>query len=381
MTDHRDEILRAVSAAVLAVTRHQSVREVLQVIVRSARELLGARYGALGVPDDDGAFAEFVADGISDEEWDRIGKLPRQHGMLGAMLREGAPVRLGDIRADPRFGWWPKTHPVMAGFLGVPIRDGASILGIIFLANKTVSDDTASPGGFTEDDQALLGLFAAHAAIAITNARLYESAEQLSALRERARLARDLHDAVAQKLFSLRLTAHAAGALIDGDPAMARQRITEVADLAGQALGELRGVIGEIAPPDLAADGLVVTLLKEVRLLDRLHAAEVRVHAGVGASGLPAAAETVVLRIAQEALHNALRHSGATRVDLTMDAEDGAFLLRVADDGRGFDTRADATHGLGLQSMSVRATELGGRLDVRTAPGGGTVITLAVPRD
>lgn len=375
MSDHRDEILRAVSAAVLAVTRHQSVREVLQVIVRSARELLGARYGALGVPDDDGAFAEFVADGISDEEWDRIGKLPRQHGMLGALLREGAPVRLDDIRADPRFGWWPRTHPVMSDFLGVPIRDGASVLGIVFLANKS------SPGGFTEDDEALLGLFAAHAAIAITNARLYESAGQLSAMRERARLARDLHDAVAQKLFSLRLTAHAAGALIESDPAKARARLAEVEDLAGQALGELRGVIGELAPPDLAADGLVVTLVKEARLLDRLHTAEVRVHAEVGASGLPAAAETVVLRIAQEALHNALRHSGAARVELTMDAEDGAFVLRVTDDGRGFDTRAAATRGLGLQSMSVRATELGGRLDVRTAPGEGTVVTLAVPRD
>src|SRR4051794_5363705 len=146
MGSERDAVLHAVSTAVLAVTRHLSVREVLQVIVRSARQLLDARYAALGVPDDAGAFAEFVAEGITEEEWAKIGPTPRQHGMLGAMLREGAPVRLPDIRRDPRFGWWPRTHPVMKDFIGVPIRDAEQILGIIFLANKRV------PGGFTPDD-------------------------------------------------------------------------------------------------------------------------------------------------------------------------------------------------------------------------------------
>src|SRR6478672_11603217 len=86
----RDEIMQAVSTAVLAVTRHLSVREVLQVIVRSAQRLLDARYAALGVPDEDGSFAEFVAEGLTDKQWEAIGPLPRQHGMLGAMLRDGA---------------------------------------------------------------------------------------------------------------------------------------------------------------------------------------------------------------------------------------------------------------------------------------------------
>lgn len=125
----RDAVLHAVSSAVLAVTRHLSVREVLQVIVRSAARLLDAKYAALGVPDDDGAFAEFVAEGISDEQWEAIGPTPRQHGMLGAMLREGTPVRLPDIRRDPRFEWWPKAHPILKDFLGVPITDGDTVLG------------------------------------------------------------------------------------------------------------------------------------------------------------------------------------------------------------------------------------------------------------
>src|ERR671923_1278837 len=90
--------LHAVSSAVLAVTRHLSVHEVLQVIVRAAAQLLDARYAALGVPDDEGSFAEFVVEGVSDEEWEAIGPLPRQHGMLAAMLRDNEPKRLADIR-------------------------------------------------------------------------------------------------------------------------------------------------------------------------------------------------------------------------------------------------------------------------------------------
>ncbi|MFC7103658.1 GAF domain-containing protein [Nonomuraea rubra] len=184
MPSDRDEILQAVSSAVLAVTRHLSVREVLQVIVRSAQRLLDARYAALGVPDEDGSFAEFVAEGLTDKQWDAIGPLPRQHGMLGAMLRDGTPVRLPDLRKDPRFEWWPKAHPVMKDFLGVPIRDGEQVLGIIFLANKRTG------GGFSQEDQELLTLFAAHAAIALTNARLYERGRELAMLEERNRMAR-----------------------------------------------------------------------------------------------------------------------------------------------------------------------------------------------
>src|SRR5262245_59401265 len=127
--------LDALSAAVLAVTRHLSVREVLQTIVSAARELIDCEYAALGIPDDDGSFAEFLVDGISDEQRAAIGALPRQHGLLGVMLRDPTPERLADVRADPRFGWWPAAHPILTSFLGVPIVDGTEILGAVYLAN------------------------------------------------------------------------------------------------------------------------------------------------------------------------------------------------------------------------------------------------------
>ncbi|GAA5074653.1 signal transduction histidine kinase [Thermocatellispora tengchongensis] len=371
----RDEVLHAVSSAVLSVTRHLSVREVLQVIVRSAQRLLDARYAALGVPDDKGAFAEFVAEGITDEQWEAIGPTPRQHGMLGAMLREAQPVRLPDIRKDPRFEWWPRAHPVVKDFLGVPIRDGEAVLGIIFLSNKR------TPGGFTEADQELLTLFAAHAAIALTNARLYERGRELALVEERTRMARELHDAVTQKLFSLRLAAQTAGALLTSAPERAAAELDRVQRLAGEALAELRAVIVELRPAELDRHGLAETLRKHVRLLDRIHPVSVVFEGSVRdlPENLEPEVEVAVLRVAQEALHNALRHSGCSTVSVRLERGDGGRLaLEVRDDGTGFDAAVPPARGLGLASMRDRAEAVGGRVEVASRPGEGTTVRMEV---
>ncbi|GAA0374775.1 hypothetical protein Acor_42880 [Acrocarpospora corrugata] len=370
----RDAVLHAVSSAVLAVTRHLSAREVLQVIVRSASRLLDARYAALGVPDDQGAFAQFVAEGISDEQWEAIGPTPRQHGMLGAMLRDGAPVRLPDLRRDPRFEWWPKAHPVMKDFLGVPILDGDQILGIIFLANKR------TPGGFTAADEELLTLFAAHAAIALINARLYERSRELTVIEERTRMARELHDAVTQKLFSLRLTARAASALLESDPARAARELDQVQRLAGEALAELRAVIVELRPAELDRHGLIETLRKHVALLDRLHPVRLSfTFEGEPPTDLPPAAEVAVLRVAQEALHNALRHAESCEITVTLTHDRPRLVLEIADDGKGFDLTDAESRGLGLASMRDRAESACGSLDITPNPHGGTAVRLVVP--
>ncbi|MGW5411587.1 GAF domain-containing sensor histidine kinase [Actinomadura geliboluensis] len=363
--------LHAVSSAVLAVTRHLSVHEVLQVIVRAAAQLLDARYAALGVPDDEGSFAEFVVEGVPEEEWERIGPLPRQHGMLAAMLKGDVPKRLGDIRREPEFEGWPVAHPVLKDFLGVPIRDGEDVLGIVFLANKR------TPGGFTEGDEELLTLFAAHAAIAMANARLYEHNRELTVVAERNRLARELHDAVAQKLFSLRLTARTASALAERDPARTVQELAQVERLAAEALAELRAVIFELRPADLA-DGLVASLRKHVEVLDRAHETEVRFSADE-AVVLPEEHEAVAFRVTQEALYNALRHARASTVEVRLATADGQAVLEVADDGTGFDASdTEPQGGLGLASMRARAHSIGGELTIDAVPGRGTTVRLEV---
>jgi len=368
----QDEVFQQVSQVVLAVASQRSVRDVLQMIVRAARSLAGARYAALGVPDETGGFAEFVVDGLSAAEQAAIGPLPRQHGMLAVMLSEGKPLRLDDIRADPRFWGWPDAHPELTDVLGVPIRHGGQVLGFIFAACKT------EPGGFTGRDERLVSLFAAHAAIALTNARLYERGRELSVLEERARLARDLHDAVSQKLFSIRAKARAAAVLVGRDPARATEEIDSVAALAGEAHAELRAVIDGLAPPELAAGGLVGSVRGYAMLVGRTHGARVEVRAAADLPALGPQRETAVYRVAQEAIGNALRHSGSEHVSVCLSRRQRSIVLEVSDHGSGFDARLPQP-GLGLASMRERARSAGGRLTIVSAPGQGTKVRLSVP--
>jgi signal transduction histidine kinase len=360
--------LRLVSQAVLAVSRQLSTRDALAVIVRSARTLAGARYAALGVPDDRGSFGEFVVAGMTQAQQRAIGPLPRQHGMLAALLKSGVPERLADIRKDPRFEGWPAAHPVMEGFLGVPVKNGEEVLGIIFVANKR-------SGSFTAHDEELLTLFAAHAAIALTNARLYERSREVSVLEERARLARELHDAVSQRLFSIRAHARAAEVLVARDPARAAGELAAIAELGAQAHGELRAAIDGLAPPEL--DGLAESLRRYAMLAARAHGVAVRLDAR-DVPELDPRVEAAAFRVAQEALNNALRHSGASEVSVTLSRTRRRVVLEVADDGSGFDP-ALASSGLGLASMRERAAAVGGVLRVSSAPGAGTRVRLAVP--
>ncbi|MFH0180079.1 GAF domain-containing sensor histidine kinase [Streptomyces cacaoi] len=371
--------LAAVSSALLAMSRHLEVRDVLKTIVASARELLDAQYAALGVPDDHGGFAQFVVDGVGEEQWKAIGPLPRQHGILAAMLQEARPQRLADVRKDPRFEGWPSAHPEMSDFLGLPVRDGDEVLGALFLANKNCAKPRGGCG-FTEDDEELLSILAQHAAIALTNARLYERSRELTIAEERSRLAHELHDAVSQKLFSLRLTAQAATALVDRDPARAKGELQQVAALAAEAADELRAAVVELRPAALDEDGLVATLRTHIQVLDRAHTARVT-FTGQGVRALPAAQEEALLRVAQEALHNALRHSGAQHVDVTLGKRGQGTVLRVTDDGGGFDptTVRRAGRHLGLVSMRDRASGVGGTLTVESVPGKGTTIEMEAP--
>src|SRR5919199_2539591 len=219
--------LKAVSDAVFAVTAQRSVEEVLQALVDRARELAGARYAALGTPDGEGGFSRFLVAGMSDALVAKMGPLPRTHGLLGAMLETAEPFVTDDIRTHPRFrGWWPSAHPDMRSFLGVPIVGPDGVIGAFYLTEKAGGAD------FDEADQQVIELLAAHAAIAITNARLYERSRELSVVAERNRLALELHDAVSQKLFSLVLSAESASTLLDRDPDAARAQLDRLAQLA-----------------------------------------------------------------------------------------------------------------------------------------------------
>src|SRR5262245_42781387 len=369
--------LREVSDAVLAVASTLTVEQVLQRLVDVSRELVEARYAALGVPNGDGGFAQFLTSGMSAGAVAALGPLPQTHGLLGAMLESTESYRTPDIHNHGRFrGWWPRGHPDMRSFLGVPIVTADGVIGAFYLTDKR--DELE----FSAADQELIELLAAHAAIAITNARLYERTRELSVLDERNRVALELHDAVSQKLFGLVLAAESANTLIDTNVTAARAQILRLRELAQEALEELRYLILELRPPDLERDGIETTLRKHIEVLRRVQprAVEIALECD-GALEPDAARDRELLRIAQEALQNALRHAAARRVDLRLVCEHGGLVLEVRDDGIGLDPRAPGVRSsrLGLGSMEERARRIGGRLEIESEPGAGTTVRLKAP--
>jgi signal transduction histidine kinase len=366
----------ALSDAVLAIAAEHAVEPVLQKLVESARELAGARYAAIGVPDGDGGFARFITAGMSETLIASLGELPRQHGLLGAMLESDRPQRTADIRRDPRFrGWWPPAHPSMSSFLGVPIVSGrGAVTGAFYLTDKEGAAE------FSDADQALIETFAAHAALALENARLHERSRELSIVEERNRLARELHDAVTQKLFGLVLAAESGAALIDHDAAQAAAQLELVRELAREAMEELRSVIVHLHPAALASQGLAAALDKHVDGLRRTHGREIDLRI-TGDAPVAAAVEGDAFRIAQEALHNALRHAGAdAQIAVRLECEPDRLALTVTDDGVGFDPAAPAgrSRRLGVTTMAERARAAGGRLAITSKPGAGTTVRLEV---
>src|SRR5690349_22185949 len=202
------ERLRAIVDAGVALASELSLDAVLQKIVEAAAELTGARYAALGVIDPSGrALERFIVTGVDEETQAAIGDPPHGRGILGALIADARPLRLDDLGDDPRSVGFPPRHPPMSSFLGVPVLLRGVAYGNLYLTEKEDGSD------FSDEDQALVELLASQAAVAIENARLYESAtrwsRQLESLIEvSAALAREteldvLLDLVARRLQEL----------------------------------------------------------------------------------------------------------------------------------------------------------------------------------
>ena len=374
----------AVDRAVLEAASLFSLEPSLAAIAEGARTITGARFGAVGLagPDPE-EFSVFVTAGLTDAEIDAIGPLPRVHGLLGAVLAEGTPLRAADIRADPRAsGWWPSAHPPMTALLGAPLRVGGAVLGAVYVANE------AGDPPFGAEDEAALVRLADRAAAVVRALRQAEDGRLLVLSAERARIARDLHDALSQSLFSIGLRAEAARRDLTGAPERADGHLASIADTAREARAELGAVVEGLRPPALDDEGLPRALRGLAAVLDRLGEAQVDVDVDVdvdvGLAGEPEpspARDREVFLILQEALVNAVRHAHAGHVRLTLGAENGGLRAEVADDGVGFDpedTRARARR-MGLNAMRQRAAALGAELRVESSPGRGARVLLWVP--
>lgn len=367
--------------------------DVLDRLVAAAREVLGARYAAIGVLNPQrSALAKFVTSGIDLAEREAIGPLPTGRGLLGLLITDARPVRVDVIGDDPRSSGFPANHPTMTTFLGVPIRVGTEVFGNLYVTDKIA-------GTFTPEDELVALTLAAQAAVAIGNAQRYGEQERavLNAARarehaaeqglrraieaqeaERARIARELHDEVGQELTALALHLRALDDEVTSPTGVARL------DAVRQALADtstnLRELAVELRPSGLREHGLASAIERQAARLNETTGIVVDVAVGAIPTDLPTAVEIGLFRVVQEALTNVARHSGAANVSVIANRRGGRLRVVIEDDGCGFDPSAPSER-LGLAGIRERVALLGGSLRIESDTGGGTtvIVELEVP--
>jgi signal transduction histidine kinase len=257
----------------------------------------------------------------------------------------------------------------MDSFLGVPVTSKGSVYGNLYLTDKL------EPGGFTEEDEAMVSALALAAGIAIENARLHGRVRELALLEDRERIARDLHDTVIQRLFAVGLSLQGTTRLVEGSAA---ERVSQAVEDIDATIRQIRTSIFDLE--SIAHhDGVRRQILDLVHELDPVINADIRVtFDGPVDSVVPPVVAEHLLATAREALLNVGKHAGAHRVTVAVSA--GSDLcLEVIDDGRGLPPEPDRSTGLGLKNMHSRATMLRGSFEVGSPVGDGTVLTWRVP--
>jgi signal transduction histidine kinase len=370
-----DRTLYALDRATRAIAGELDLGRVLQLIVDSVRDLVGARYAALGTFDVDGRIEQFITSGIDADLRARIGPLPQGHGLLGTIIRDGATLRIPDISRHPESSGFPPNHPPMRSLLGVPIRVGGTIVGNFYLTEK------ADAVEFGEDDQELVEMFAGHAGIAIQNARLHREVQSLAVVGERLRISRDLHDGIIQSIYAVSLSLEEAVDTIETDPGEAAGRIDRAIDRLHTTISDIRTFIVGLGPE--SGSDLAETLRSMAREL--LVGSGVSLEDDLGGAtaverGLPPEAVHELVQIAREAISNVARHSGATQARLQLVADAGQATLTVADNGAGFDPATPLGSGhFGLANLRDRAAAVAGTLSIESAEATGTRIIVRLP--
>jgi signal transduction histidine kinase len=367
--------LEALHQAALAIASAHTPAQILQRLVDLARELLGARYAALGVLSPQGAIDDFYTAGISPEERAQIGPLPQGHGLLGATLTEGATARLPDVAQDPRLVGFPPGHPVMHSLLAVPVAHGGAVVGTLCLADKVGARE------FSSEDEHLLRLLAAQAAVVIEKARLAEKARTLAVVAERNRIGKDSHDRVIQPIYAVTVELESAAENVEVDPTVVRERIDVVIDQLGEVIKNMRRHILDVQPPSTADQTLpqaLAALLAETRAHALLET-DLAVH-GEGVHDLPAPLAQDLLQIAREVMATVVRQARAGHVWVTLNVSEHEVHMRIVDNGIVSDTRNTAASGhYAWRSLQEWAQGLGGAATIQSARGQGTVVDVRVP--
>lgn len=378
MESHARRQTAGLVEAGLALASELDLDSLLQRIADVAREVVGARYGAVGVVGDDGLLLRFVYSGIDRATADEIGDLPHGRGLLGVLLEGGRPMRLRQISEHPDSYGFPPNHPPMHSFLGVPIVVRDQVFGRLYFTEKEGATE------FTKDDERIAMTLAAQAGVAIENANLLEEVkargDELAVLEERERISKELHDGVIQSIYSVGLSLQGAMSLLGRDPEATKRRVDEAIGTLDNVVRDVRSYIFALQPKSVEERGLKRAIEELVKDLEVNALAESTVQLSDDALGMiPEDARGDFVQITREILSNVARHAQASEVSVACAVREGAsVVLTIEDDGVGFDP-ATVARGHGLSNIEERARRIGGELRITAREPRGTLHTLSVP--
>src|SRR5919106_133707 len=361
----------------LALASELDLDALLQRIADVAREVLGARYAAVGVVGEDGLLLRFVYSGIDKETAEEIGDLPHGRGLLGVLLEGGRPIRTREISGHPDSYGFPPNHPAMHSFLGVPIIVRDRVFGRLYLTEKQGASE------FTKDDERIAMTLAAQAGVAIHNANLMDEVkargDELAVLEERDRISKELHDGVIQSIYSVGLSLQGAMSLVERDPDATKKRMDEAIGTLDNVVRDVRSYIFALQPKSVEERGLKKALEELVKDVEVNALVEATVQLSDDALDMIAeAARGDFIQIAREILSNIARHAQAAEVWVACAVREGAtVVITIEDDGVGFDP-AIVNRGHGLSNIEERAERIGGHLVISNRQPRGSLHTLSL---
>ena len=364
----RLEAIREIATAILAGTNPD---QVLDLVARHARELVGADLATLAVPAGLSELVVGAADGLHAEEL--AGRVfPVQGSVSGEVIRTGKTVAVADAAADGRV----RQPALRAGGIGpalfAPLAVRGTVLGTLLVANA------AGGRPFGAEDMQLTETFAEQAAVAVEHARLQQELGRLAVLEDRERIAKELHDGVIQALFAVGLGLQGSATLVR-DPELQR-RIGGAVEELDRVIGDLRNYIFGLRPGILADRQLDQALRRLAEELEHKTGVVTVVEVDPQAAAALAEVAAEVVQLAREALSNVSRHAQATTCRVSLYEEGATVVLEVDDDGRGFDPTNVRPGGQGLGNLQERALAIGGRVELDSHPGEGTRVRVELPR-
>jgi len=392
---HWQEQLESLYAISVEIAGLHQLDTVMDRALDACLDLTESQFGFVGLVDDPRFLDVAAIKGFQPDSpafWEHFRRIPIRRTIFGVVILDGRPNISNDIENDPQQVGVPRGHPPLHTFLGVPLQVREKTIGMIGVANRV--------GGYVADHERLLATFANQVAVAIDNARLYEEQRSMIAAlqslharldavamqgmiqKERNRIAEELHDRVAQIMFSIGIGV--TWCLERAEDDEQRQALERMHELSARGAEEIRTAVYDLASGDMRSNGLVEELRETVTAFDTTSDLRVDLVVAGRVRSLPVGVEEALHRIVIEALTNVQRHSGADVAIVSLQYEPEAVTLVVQDDGCGVREpiltgyRSDPGH-FGLKGIERRAIAIGGTLRLHNSDDGGLIVRVVVP--